>query len=237
MQKLIKSFYKSSIATSIILLIVGILLLFRSSDTIIFISYMLGSILLVLGLIAIINFFRESSMNPFNDLNIVYGVVTIILGVIIVSNPTAIATFIPFVVGLGILINSSIKLAYSIELKNNGDELWNSTLILSTISTICGILILFNPFKTSVIVFKIIGAFIIIYSLLDIFSMYKIKRSFNDFTDNLIEIDDGTIEGEVISEKEDTKEENNRKDSEKDRSKKKGKNRKNNKKKDKDKKE
>ena len=68
MQKLIKSFYKSSMVTSIILFVVGVLLLFKSSDTIMFISYMLGGVLLVLGLVAIINFFRTSSMNPFNDL-------------------------------------------------------------------------------------------------------------------------------------------------------------------------
>ena len=212
MQKLIKSFYKSSMVTSISLFVVGVLLLFKSSDTIMFISYMLGGVLLVLGLVAIINFFRTSSMNPFNDLNIVYGVVTIILGVLVVSHPTAIATFIPFVVGLGILINSSIKLAYSIELRNNGDEIWKSTLILSSISALCGILILFNPFRTSVLVFKVIGIFIIIYSLMDVLSMYKIKKNFNVFSDNLISEDDSAIEAEIVSERDDVDDNNAKED-------------------------
>lgn len=209
MQKLIKSFYKSSLTTSIILLVIGILLLFKSDDTIVALSYILGGVLLVLGIIAIINFFKESSMNPFNDLNIVYGIVTIILGILIISNPTVIATFIPFVVGLGILISSSIKLAYSIELKNNNDEVWQSTLILAAISALCGILILFNPFKTSVIVFKIIGTFIIIYSLLDILSIYQIKKSFRNIKDNLEKIEDVTIDAEVIEEYENNEDDKN----------------------------
>ncbi len=201
MQKLIKSFYKSSLATSIILLVVGLLLLFKSDDTIIALSYIIAGVLFVLGIIAVINFFRESSINPFNDLNIVYGIVTIILGILIISNPMAIATIIPFVVGLVILISSSIKLAYSIELKDNEDEVWKPTLIMAAISALCGILILFNPFKTSVIVFKIIGIFIIVYSILDIVSIYQIKKSFKTIKNEIERIEDVTIEAEVIEEK------------------------------------
>lgn len=204
MQKLIKSFYKSSLLTSGILLLIGILLLFKSTDTIIALSYILGCILVVLGIIAIINFFRKSSIDAFNDLNIIYGIVTIVFGTLIISNPTAIATFIPFVVGLGILISSSIKLAYSIELKNDHDELWQSTLIMAAIGAGCGILILFNPFKTSLAVFKIIGIFIIIYAMLDIISIYQIKKTFKnskDNNDNKSKIENTPIDAEVITEK------------------------------------
>lgn len=200
MQKLMKSFYKSSLITSVVLLLIGILLLFKSNDTIIALSYIIGSILFVLGIIAIINFFRESSINAFNDLNIIYGIVTIILGVLIVTNPTAIATFIPFVVGLAILISSSLKLAYSIELKNNEDELWKSTIIMATAGALCGILILFNPFKTSVMVFKIIGAFIILYAVLDIISILQIKRGFKNIKESINKIDSAPIDAEIISE-------------------------------------
>lgn len=218
MQKLIKSFYKSSLLTSGILLLIGILLLFKSTDTIIALSYILGCILVVLGIIAIINFFRKSSIDAFNDLNIVYGIVTIVFGTLIISNPTAIATFIPFVVGLGILISSSIKLAYSIELKNDNDELWQSTLIMAAIGAGCGILILFNPFKTSLAVFKIIGIFIIIYSILDIISIYQIKKTFKNSKDNndkKSKIENAPIDAEVIIEKDSEEKETKRKNKKK----------------------
>lgn len=208
MQKLIKSFYKSSLLTSGILLLIGFLLLFKSTDTIVALSYILGCILIVLGIIAIINFFRKSSIDVFNDLNIIYGIVTIVFGTLIISNPTAIATFIPFVVGLGILISSSIKLAYSIELKNDHDELWQSTLIMAAIGAGCGILILFNPFKTSLAVFKIIGIFIIIYAVLDIISIYQIKKTFKKSNNNNKQnekIETTPIDAEIINEKEEKK--------------------------------
>ena len=167
MQKLMKSFYKSSIITSLVLLVIGLLLLFKSNDTIIALSYILGTMIIIIGIVAIFNFFKESSVNSFNDLNIAYGFVSIILGVLIVMNPTAIATFIPFIVGIVILVNSALKLSYSMEAKNEGNEIWKSSLAVALISAACGILILFNPFQTSVAVFKIVGAFISIYAVLD----------------------------------------------------------------------
>jgi len=201
MQKLMKSFYKSSLLTSGILLLIGLLLLFKSTDTIIALSYIIGCVLMVLGIVAIINFFRESSINAFNDLNIVYGIVTIILGTLIITNPTAIATFIPFVVGL--IISSSIKLAYSIELKNDNDILWQPTLIMAAIGAGCGILILFNPFKTSLMVFKIIGIFILIYAILDIISIFQIKKTFKANEKNsTTKIENQVIDAEVITEEE-----------------------------------
>ncbi len=199
MQKLMKSFYKSSIITSMVLLVIGVLLLFKSEDTIIALSYILGTMLVILGIVAIFNFFKESSANLFNDLNIVYGFISIILGVLIIMNPTVIATFIPFVVGIAIFINSALKLTYSLEAKNNEDDIWKSSLVMAVISAVCGIIILFHPFQTSLAVFKLIGAFICIYAVLDIIYMLQIKntvkmvkkaveRSAKEITNDVIEI-------------------------------------------------
>lgn len=194
LQKLMKAFYKSSLATSIILLIIGLLLFFKSTEAIIGLSYIIGIILIVLGLVAIIMFFKESSEDLKNDLNIVYGIVSLVFGILMIVNPEALANFIPFVVGIIILINSAIKITYAVEAKNDNDDIWKSSLIMSIISLICGIIILFNPFATSKIVFKIIGAFIILYSILDIVYMFEVKKTVKDIKKDVKEIVNAPIE-------------------------------------------
>ncbi len=201
LQKLMKSFYKSSVTTSVTLLVIGLLLFFKSAEAITILSYIIGTILAILGLVAVIIFFKESSSNILNDLNIVYGVVTIILGVLIIRNPSVIATFIPFIVGIIILINSAIKLTYALEAKNNEDEIWKSSLIMAIISAVCGIIILFNPFETSVAVFKIIGAFIVLYSVLDIIYMFEIKKEFKEVSRQVKKLEK-VVEDAVIIEEE-----------------------------------
>lgn len=187
-KKLMKSFYKSSIATSIVLLIIGVLLFFRSEEAIIGLAYIIGTILCVLGIVAVVMFFKDSSENIKNDLNIVYGIVSLILGILVIVNPNAIAKLIPFIVGIIILINSAIKITYSIEAKDSGDEIWKSSLIMAIISLICGIIILFNPFETSVVVFKVIGAFIILYSILDLVYMFEVKKEVKNIEEDVDDI-------------------------------------------------
>lgn len=195
--ELINKFFKSSIVTSIILITLGLLLIFESETTIVSISYIIGSIVVAIGVLAIINFIRKMNANINGGLDMMYGAISIILGILIITNPHAIASFIPFVLGIGIIINSATKLQYSLELKQNNNTLWKVTMIVSIISAICGTILLFNPFKGAVLFTKIVGIFIVIYAVLDLISTITIRKNVNDIK-NIIE---GTIvEADVVDE-------------------------------------
>jgi len=197
-EKVLKTFYKSSIITSLILLVLGLLLAFESEATILSISYIIGGCLIVAGLTAIIRFFKTKIKDSFAELNILYGVVTSVAGVLIILNPYVIGSFIPIVIGVGIIINSAMKLQYALELKNIHNHMWKTTMIISIISTLCGIILLFNPFAGAVILTKIIGGFIIVYAILDLISTYTIKKNVVEIK-NVIENE--WIEAEVVDEK------------------------------------
>lgn len=181
MEKIIKSIVKSSFFTSGVLILLGLLLFIKSDDTIVAISYIAGGIIIVLGILAFISFFRKADRDFTNSFDIIYGIITIVFGIFILSNPKMVASVIPFVIGLCILVKSSFKIAYAIELKHIGNEIWKNTLITSIISALVGVVMLFNPFGASVIVFKIIGAAIIIYAVLDIISTFQLKNNVEDF--------------------------------------------------------
>ena len=177
MEKLMKKFFRSSVLTSVVLAILGLLLIFQSEATIVTISYVVGGVLVALGVVAIIKFVQGTNKEGKNELDIVYGIVTAILGIIIIKNPEAIASIIPAILGIAIVISSATKLQYSFELKANGNKLWKATMLVSIISTICGIVLLFNPFKGAVMVTKIVGIFIVIYAVLDVISTLTINRN------------------------------------------------------------
>ena len=54
METLMKKFFRSSLISSIILMIIGVLLILQSEITIITISYLIGTLLIAMGAIAII---------------------------------------------------------------------------------------------------------------------------------------------------------------------------------------
>ena len=197
METLMKKFFRSSLISSITLLIIGILLILQSEITIITISYIIGTLLIALGAIAIIKFIKNINNIAREDLDIVYGTVTIILGVIVIYNPEAIASIIPIIIGIGIVISSATKLQYAIELKDNLNGQWKTTLIFSIVSAICGVVLICNPFKGAVIIMQIIGGVIVAYSILDIISTITIKKNVSAIHQEI----DGTInDAEVVNE-------------------------------------
>lgn len=197
MDKLMNKFFRSSMITSGFLMVLGILLLFQSEITILSISYVLGAILIAIGVLAIIRFIKNTNNSTKSELDIIYGVVTVILGLLIIQNPQAIASIIPIILGITIIINSATKLQYSFELKANKNNQWKATMLVSIISTICGVVLLFNPFKGAVLLTQVVGIFIIIYSVLDIISTIAIKKNVADIKEA---IENSITDAEIIEE-------------------------------------
>lgn len=173
-----KKFLKSSIITSAILIVLGVLLILQSETTIMMISYIIGGVLVAIGALALIRYVKNGESPALrNELDIVYGIVTIIFGIIIVQNYQAIASIIPAVIGIAIIISSAGKLNYAFQLREDESRMWKTTMVISIISTICGVILLFNPFKAALGIMKIIGVFIILYAVLDLVSTVAIRSS------------------------------------------------------------
>ena len=199
-----KKFLRSSIITSTVLILLGFLLIFQSETTIMMISYVIGGVLVAIGVLALIRYVRAGESPALrNELDIVYGTVTIIFGIIIIKNYQMIASIIPAVIGIAIIISSAGKLNYAFQLKTEENRMWKTTMILSIISTIFGVFLLFNPFKAAMGIMKIIGVFIIIYAILDLISTIAIKSNVSRIQKA---VEETITDAEIVSEN-DSKEE------------------------------
>lgn len=204
MEKFMKKFLRSSIITSTVLILLGFLLIFQSETTIMMISYVIGGVLVAIGVLALIRYVRAGESPTLrNELDIVYGTVTIIFGIIIIKNYQMIASIIPAVIGIAIIISSAGKLNYAFQLKTEENRMWKTTMILSIISTIFGVFLLFNPFKAAMGIMKIIGVFIIIYAILDLISTIAIKSNVSRIQKA---VEETITDAEIVSEN-DSKEE------------------------------
>lgn len=199
MNNFMSKFFKTSVFSAIGLAILGILLVFESELTIVSISYVIGAILVAIGALAIINYINDMKKNVKNELDIVYGIGMAILGIIVISNPKGVASIIPFILGVLIIINSAAKLQYSLELKKDNNNLWNSTMILSLITLLCGILLVFNPFRGAEFITKVVGIILFIYAITDIISSLRIRKTVKNIQKVL---ENNTIkEADVIEDK------------------------------------
>ena len=177
------------------------LLIFQSEVTITTISYIIGAALIALGVLALIRFIKSAkNITEMNfNLDIIYGLVTVILGIVIITNPKAIASILPIVLGIAIVINSASKLQYAFILKNDNNDMWKTTMIIAIVSAICGVVLLFNPFAGAVLIMKIVGIFIVVYSVLDIVSTVIIKKNVDEFKTVIDSVE--VEEAEIVEEK------------------------------------
>jgi len=160
----------SKLIIPILLLIGGILLIFQADATIKSISYIIGAILLLIGLVGVIGFLKDQD----NSMLLVYGIVSIVSAILLILNPEFIATIIPFIIGILIIISSAFKLQKAIDLKNFGVSL-TTPIIIAILEMICGLLIVFNPFGTVITIVKLVGIFLSVYALLDIINILNLK--------------------------------------------------------------
>lgn len=180
MKKSMKTFYGTSIFTSICFIVIGLFLFLKSESTIEIISYILGGFILALGIAAFIRYFRYKDEEKAFRFDIVYGIISCLAGITLICNPHALASIIPLILGFWITISSALKIQTAFQLKSYQSKMWTGTLIVGLIALLCGLILIFNPFKGAVIITKAIGVFLIIYSILDMISNYMIKKTITD---------------------------------------------------------
>ena len=215
MERFMTKFLKSSLISSVTLLIISLFLFFETEATIITISYIIGSILIAIGTITIIKYINNLKSSIRNELDIIYGIGMAILGIIVISNPKGLASIIPFVLGIIMIITSATKLQISLDIMKKNEGKMTTSTILLLITCICGVVLIFNPFSGAKILAKIIGIIILIYAILDIVSTFKIQKIIkkrnikdNDIVTEATVIEDKTKKIEDIKRKKGKKKEN-----------------------------
>lgn len=166
-----------SLISSGVILVLELLLFFKSSVTLMGISYIFGGLIIAIGVLAIVRFISNNHSDISNQLNIVYGIICIISGIFFIEKPEIIGSIIPVVMGIGIIISSSLKIQQSFNLKSLNSSYFFWSFVTALLSLICGIVLLFNPFKGAVIITKVIGIFLVMYAILDICNTIVLKKS------------------------------------------------------------
>lgn len=183
MEKKIKKMSNTSLIISIIFIIVGLFLFIKPDTTISIISYIIGGTLLASGIFSGYKYFTAEGIGNVFNFDLVYGVLLIIAGMFLIIKPNALASLFPIILGIWIIINSVTKFQYALVLKKIKNEDWIYTSLISALTLAWGILLLYNPFASALLITQTIGVFIIVYAVLDIIDNFIIRKNINSIID------------------------------------------------------
>lgn len=166
--------FNASIATSIVILVLGIFLFIQPDTIIHMISIILGGIILVPGVISLMDYFK----NKYQP-SLISGIITVIIGLILIVNTKLVASILPFILGIYFVINGINRLQYALQLKKQKIN-YVTSCIVSILIIVCGVLFIINPFGGALVITKVMGIFMITYALLDLTNTIIIKREMHE---------------------------------------------------------
>ena len=164
MKKVLKKEGWSSIISAVVFLLIGILIVNNPDTIIATVSYILGGFLVIGGIFKIISYFIEKGNLDFENYDLVYGIMVLVLGIIFLTHVTILESIFSIVIAVWLIYEGLIRGTSSMKLKKYEVKAWWVVLVSALLMIFAGIYILAVP---NVIVVTI-GAIMIAYAIIDI---------------------------------------------------------------------
>ena len=148
-------------------------------ETIKIISTILGITILLVGVEKIISYVVFKGNKDFYNYDLIYGIIAIIIGILIMVYSNTFASIVGIVIGIWIAYEASLKIVFSIKLKNVGVASWGIMLGLSLMTLLVGIFVIFN--QSSIVVAT--GIVMIVYAVINIID----EIMFMQYIDKLVD--------------------------------------------------
>ena len=163
----------NNLVYAILFLVFGIILLTSTEDLISIVSKVIGSILVILGIVkTIVYIYMKGKVGDYSITELLIGLLIICCGLLLIFSSNALSFAIRTIVGIWVLFAGINRIIYAISIKSLDKNGFITYLISSFIMIIIGILMI------SAIFDQLIGLLIIIYAISEIvdYIYYKSKN-------------------------------------------------------------
>lgn len=144
------------------------------------ICYLIGSLCLIIGGLAIYTYLGSEVYGPLSIAVLITAIAFIVIGIFIITSPELFASVVPITMGVLLVVEAFGKMRSSITVKKYGYDKWWAVLVGALLVFVFGIILLLNPFESLIIFIRILGTFLIIdgiSSFITSFSYTKIEKS------------------------------------------------------------
>lgn len=172
-----------SIVESLLLIMLGALLVAMPEISLIVITYIASVFFIVRGLYQVINYFISKEYKNFFNNNLLWGVISIIIGVALFLAGDEVTNIFRIIIGIWIIYSSLVNINTAIKLSNAKIKNWFIVLILALLVLVFGCTILVT--KGATIVF--IGWFLLVGGISGIVSNILFISNIDDITKSLSE--------------------------------------------------
>lgn len=174
MKETLKRIKADIIASALLCIGLGVVLLIWPAETIDIFCKVLAVGLAILGVIDIVSYFLNKSIHPFAG---ALGLIVLLVGVWVFIRPESVVSLIPIVIGVILCVHGIQDLRLAVETKGNGYEKWWSLLVIAAFSLVFGVLCIVNAFGMVTLALQFIGIALIYDGISDLWVANRAVRA------------------------------------------------------------
>ena len=179
--KLLKEMKWDAILTAVLYILLGIVALVIPETMQRTLGYLIGIVLIVAGIVSVICYLLRDARENYYHNEFVFGILGIILGAVVLYKVELIISIIPFLLGVLVMCSGCSKLQDAIDLKRLGYGNWLGIFIVAAVNIVLGVVLIYNPFKAAVVLFRVLGVVLILSGAGDCFTTIYFARKFRRF--------------------------------------------------------
>lgn len=177
MEQLLKRVKTNVVISSILCVVLGLVLVFWPGLSIRIVCTAVGVVLIVTGITRMIDYFAVRDGSMYSQINLIFGIVLVVVGVWISVKPDKVLATIPIIVGIVIVIHGLQNIKQAMELWRDKYTKWWVACILGVLTVGFGVLLICRPFTAIDTVVMLIGFFLIYDGISNIWIVSRIYKN------------------------------------------------------------
>ncbi|MBQ9264333.1 MAG: DUF308 domain-containing protein [Clostridia bacterium] len=168
---------KNWIASAVLCIVVGLILLLLPEKTLKVICYVVGGIATASGVVRMVRYFKQDHTYPVifqNDLMV--GLLSLGLGLFMITAPAAVVGVIPMIFAVVLIGFGIANILRAVDAKKAGVGAWGVMLALAILTVILGFVLLSSPFETMAVTVSVIGGCLIYEGVADIITVLAVGK-------------------------------------------------------------
>ena len=172
-----------------------------------FLGYVLGGALILTGAVFIISYLLREPIMNYDHNGFVNGIAVMAIGSIVLFKMNLVVSLLPLGLGLLVLISGVTQLQDCIDMIRLKYKSWGLMLFFSILNIILAVVLLIDPFKAAMTMFKVMGVGLILSGITDIYSMFYLAGKYAKYQKAMMKLKEEMKGEETLSEEEKTEDE------------------------------
>lgn len=176
MEKLWKQFRLWAIIVSIGIMILGALMIIWPGISAVMVCCLLGALCIVVGIYELMRYFRLGFVGVFFRFDLTLGIVSILIGILLLVHPAGAVAFLPIAAGLYIIMSSVFDIQLSVEMRRFGVSSWWMSMLLGIAGALFAFFLFMNPFEGAAALMIFVGASLVVSSVQNLYLIFCISN-------------------------------------------------------------